>query len=154
MEYPLKNLDQVGIVVHDLDRFLIAIKEIIGLDGFEIVDYPPDGVDVGATYHGLPAELNMKVAFRNFDAFQLEVVQPGEGQSIYKDFLEERGPGLHHIRITDERLELIEEAFSRKGIQKISSGRGVHGDSQWAYFDTSRELQGLILEIRKPATDY
>jgi hypothetical protein len=151
MEYPLKNPDQVGIVVKDLDAFLNALNDLIGLDGFEIIDYPPEGVDVGTTYHGIPAELNMKVAFRNFDSFQLEVVQPGEGESIYKDFLNEKGPGLHHLRFTDERLDLITEELSRKGIKKISSGRGVHGDSQWAYFDTSKELQGLILEIRKPS---
>ncbi|MBI9050825.1 MAG: VOC family protein [Anaerolineaceae bacterium] len=151
MENLQRQPDQVGIVVYDLNAFLKSIKELIGMDGFEVIDYPPEGVDVGTTYHGDPSRLNMKVAFCDFGSIQLEVVQPGEGQNIYNDFLKERGPGLHHIRFTDKQFDQISEDFSRKGIKIISSGRGVHGNSQWAYFDTTKELQGLILEIRKPA---
>jgi hypothetical protein len=142
--------DQFGIVVNDLNDFLKTVKELIGLDDFEIIDYPIEGVDSGTTYHGNPSDLKMKVAFRDFDSVQLEVIQPGEGQSIYKDFLEERGPGLHHIRFSDQRLDQISQHLSEKGIECIASGRGVHGDSQWAYFDTASQLQGLIIEIRKP----
>ncbi|MCD4672643.1 MAG: VOC family protein [Anaerolineaceae bacterium] len=148
----LKNPDQVGIVVEDLDAFLNALEELVGLDGFEVVDYPPDGIEVGTTYYGKPSDLKMRAAFKNFDSFQLEVVQPGEGESIYKDFLEEKGPGIHHIRFSDVRLDQISEALSHQGIQEIASGRGVHGDSKWTYFDTSKALQGVILEIRRPAS--
>ena len=142
--------DQFGIVVNDLDDFLKTLKELIGVDDFEIIDYPLEGVDSGTTYHGNPSDLQMKVAFRDFDSIQLEVIQPGEGQSIYKDFLEESGPGLHHMRFTHEKLDQISHHLSEKGIECIASGRGVHGDSQWAYFDTAAQLQGLIVEIRKP----
>jgi len=146
----LKNPDQVGIVVEDLDAFLIALEELVGLDDFEVIDYPPDGVEVNTTYYGKPSDLKMKAAFKNFDSFQLEVVQPGEGESIYKDFLKERGPGIHHIRFSDIHLDQITEALSRQGIQEMASGRGLHGDSKWTYFDTSKVLQGLILEVRRP----
>lgn len=148
----LKNPDQVGIVVEDLDAFLNALEELVGVGDFEVIDYPPDGVEVNTTYYGKPSALKMKAAFKNFDSFQLEVVQPGEGESIYKDFLKEKGPGIHHIRFTDVRLDQISEALSQQGIQAIASGRGLHGDSKWTYFDTSEVLQGLILEVRRPPT--
>jgi Glyoxalase/Bleomycin resistance protein/Dioxygenase superfamily len=150
MDIQLKNPDQVGIVVEDLDAFLKVLKDLVGLDGFEVIDYPIEGIEANTTYHGKPSDLKMKAAFKKFESFQLEVVQPGEGESIYKDFLEERGPGIHHIRFSDVQSDEISEELSRRGIQEIASGRGLHGDSKWTYFDTAKVLQGLILEVRRP----
>ncbi|MBN2045982.1 MAG: VOC family protein [Anaerolineales bacterium] len=146
----LSQADQVGIIVSDLDAFLESMKELLGLDGFEIIEYPPEDIDPETSYYGQPNEFKVKMAFRDFGNFQLEVVEPLEGQSVFHDFLENHGPGLHHIRFTEEDLDTITEKLKEQGIQQIASGKGAHGSSKWAYFDTAEALQGLYIEIRKP----
>jgi methylmalonyl-CoA/ethylmalonyl-CoA epimerase len=150
METLLKNADQVGVIVSDLDAFLTVMKDLLGLDGFEVIEYPPPDLEPETTYLGEPSRFTARIAFRDFGRFQLEVVQPLEGRSIFRDHLEKNGPGLHHIRFTEERFDEICEQMSRRGIQEIASGKGAHGSSKWAYFDTAEVLQGLIVELRRP----
>jgi hypothetical protein len=152
MELAIKNADQIGIVVEDLDKFLKNMDELLGLDDFEVIDYPPEGMDPQTTYHDQPAEFTARIAFRDFDKFQMEVIQPVEGQSIFQDHLDQRGPGLHHIRFTQPNFDEARQKLVSKGISCISSGRGAHGSSLWAYFDTSDWLEGLLVELRKLPT--
>ena len=145
-----KNADQVGIVLDDLDKFLEMMEEFLGISGFEVVEYPSKGTDAEILYHGQASGFKAKIAFKDLGNFQVEVIQPIEGPSIYQDFLDERGSGLHHIRFTSESFYEICDYLESQGIKQIASGRGVHGSSRWAYYDTSKVLQGLIIEIRKP----
>lgn len=150
MEKLLKEADQVGIVVRDLDAFLRAMEDIFGFDDFERIDYPPEEIEPETLLHGEPVEFKLKMAFRNFGGFQVEVVEPVEGPSVFQEFLDDNGPGIHHIRFTDEKLEEISEHLSGFGIKELASGKGAHGTSKWTYFDTAEALQGLYIEIRKP----
>lgn len=149
MELTIKNADQIGIVVEDLDKFLKNMDVLLGLDDFEIIEYPPDGIDPETTYHDKPAEFTARIAFRDFENFQMEVIQPVDGQSIFQDHLESKGPGLHHIRFTQPNFDEARQSLISKGISCIASGRGAHGSSLWAYFDTSARLEGLLVELRK-----
>jgi catechol 2,3-dioxygenase-like lactoylglutathione lyase family enzyme len=150
MENLLSNADQVGIIVADLDAFLTTMEALLGLDGFEVIEYPPEDIEPETVYYGQPAEFTARIAFRDFGKFQLEVIEPGGGNSVFKDFLETQGPGLHHIRFTEPSFDQICEELENRGIEQIASGKGAHGTSKWAYFDTSAVLQGLFIEIRKP----
>jgi hypothetical protein len=149
MDVLIKNADQVGIVVADLDRFLQNMKDLLGIDDFEVVEYPPDDIKPETTYYDKPTEFKLRMAFRDFEKFQLEVIQPLEGKSVFKDYLEKNGPGLHHIRFTQKNFDEADKSLREKGIPCIASGRGAHGSSQWAYYDTSALLEGLFIEIRK-----
>ncbi len=151
MKHSLSNADQIGIVVHNLDSFLQGLHDILGITGFEVIEYPPDNTEAEITYYGEAADFKLKMAFMKVGKFEVEVIQPLEGQSVFKDFLEENGPGIHHVRFTERRFDEMSQALQEQGIQMIASGRGVHGPTQWAYFDTAALLQGLIVELKKPA---
>jgi hypothetical protein len=55
---------------------------------------------------------------------------------------------LHHIRFTVPDFEERKLDMEAQGIKNIASGTGVHVGSQWAYFDTSKLLEGVIVELR------
>jgi methylmalonyl-CoA/ethylmalonyl-CoA epimerase len=151
MKFPLSKADQIGIIVDDLDSFLEQLDRLLGLRGFEVVEYPPEGQDVGLTYYGEQAQYRLRMAFARIGQFEVEVVQPLEGQSIFQDYLDEHGPGIHHVRFTEEHFDEISQELQDAGVVLMASGRGVHGPSKWAYFDTAALLQGLIIEVKKPA---
>jgi methylmalonyl-CoA/ethylmalonyl-CoA epimerase len=142
------DLDQIGIVVNDLQAFTQELSRLFGIGPFRIFEWPLEGVDPQATYHGQPANFRLLLAFVTVGKIQLEIVQPLEGQNIYSDFLRDHGPGLHHFRLTIPGFEKGVEALINDGIKNIASGTGVHVGSKWAYFDTTRNLEGVVVELR------
>lgn len=149
-KFPIQiaNADQVGVVVADLEETIRQYQLILGIDNFEIIEWPIPGKDPQATYYGKPANYSMKIAFAQVGKIQLEIVQPLEGESIFKDFLKDHGPGLHHIRFSEKDFDLKVDQLLKAGIKMISSGSGVRTASTWAYFDTTELLGGIYIEIR------
>ena len=142
------DLDQIGIVVNDLQTFTQELSRLFGIGPFRIFEWPLEGVDPQATYHGQPANLRLLLAFVTVGKIQLEIVQPLEGQNIYSDFLRDHGPGLHHFRLTIPGFEKGVEALINEGIENIASGTGVHVGSKWSYFDMGHNLEGVVVELR------
>ncbi|MGP4109469.1 VOC family protein [Streptomyces sp. 4N509B] len=56
---------------------------------------------------------------------QLEIVQPVNGPTIYEEFLDRRGEGLHHIKeqIPDDRIDAELDAYRGKGIGVLQTGQ-------------------------------
>jgi methylmalonyl-CoA/ethylmalonyl-CoA epimerase len=144
----LDEPDQIGIVVNNVDHFITQFNYLFGISGFEIIDWPIPGTDPESTYYGESAYWKMRTAFITLGTIQIEIVEPLEGRSIYKDFLEKNGPGLHHMRFTVTDFEKKVENLENAGIQMISSGKGMRSNSKWAYFDTFNILDGFYIELR------
>lgn len=142
------ELDQIGIVVHDLYSVTQELTRLFGIGPFRTFEWPIPSVDPQATYHGQPASFRLLLAFATVGKIQIEIVQPLEGPNIYSDFLRDHGPGLHHVRLSIPGFEQGVAALIGAGIEKIASGTGVHVGSQWAYFDTTRQLEGVVVELR------
>ena len=144
----ISNADQVGIVVEDLDSAIEQFRLLLGVSNFDVVDWPKPGTDPESNYYGKKAQFKLRIAFSQLGNLQLEVIQPVEGKSIFTDFLETHGPGLHHLRFSEKNFDQKVEQLQKAGIQMISSGRGVRSPSTWAYFDTTRFLGGIFIELR------
>ena len=147
------NVDQIGIVVRDLHAMADNLYRLLGIGPFRILEWPIDGIDPESTYHGEPRQYRLLLGFARQGATQIELIEPLEGQSIWSDFLENHGPGLHHFRLVvsdfDEKVSALEKA----GIQKIASGTGAHIGSKWVYFDTADLLNGIVIELRTRLDD-
>jgi 4-hydroxyphenylpyruvate dioxygenase-like putative hemolysin len=74
----------------------------------------------------------------------LELIEPIGGPSTWREFLDQRGEGVHHIafvvRDTDEVVELLEG----KGVGVIQQGDYTGG--RYTYVDSAPTL-GVILEL-------
>ena len=142
------GLDQIGVVTQDLQGMVRMFKQLFGIGPFRVTEWPIEGIEPKATYHGAPGNFRLLLAFASVGPTQIEIVQPLEGPNIYSDFLKSHGPGLHHIRLTVSDFKAKTMALEAAGIEKIASGTGVHRGSEWAYFDTTKQLDGLIVELR------
>ena len=89
------GLDQIGVVTHDLQGMVQMFKQLFGIGPFRVMEWPIEGVDPQATYHGAPGNYRLLLAFGSVGPTQIEIVQPLEGLNIYSDFLKSHGPGLH-----------------------------------------------------------
>ena len=141
----VSDLFQVGIVVRDLDESMERYKNLFGIDSWRVHEITPETNQF--TYHGKPVEHSFKAAFTMLGKLMIELLEPLEGDSIYRDFLNEKGEGIHHlghVRVDDldHALQELEEA----GFPCIETGGDRAGFHTWAYVDTTPAL-GYILEL-------
>src|SRR5512147_2059324 len=83
---------QIGVVVADLEQAICHLTEIFGLGPFRVIDWPPEGrTDIQKFYYGQPGNFTARMAFTELGPVELELIQPLDGESIWADFLRERG---------------------------------------------------------------
>ena len=59
------SVDQIGIVVRDLHGMVATLKLLLGIDDFRIMEWPIEGIDPKATYHGEPGNFKVAAGIRN-----------------------------------------------------------------------------------------
>ena len=144
-----RDFVQIGVVVEDLDKCVRALTEIFGIGPFRMIDWPPaDRTDIERFYYGEPREFTARMAFTELGPVELELIEPGEGDSIWADFLRERGGGIHHIRFNVPDLEPVVEYLADQDIQVAQMGSGLRPGTTWANFATDGVV-GFTIEAMK-----
>ena len=143
------SLSQIGVVVRNIEDYLRAIEAVLKVRPNIVVKIPNETMtNLERHYYGESEDFSAMLAFFNFDAIQLEVIQPLTGKSVWKDFLERRGEGIHHIRFGIADMAACDEHFAGLGIKKAQDGystKNIEG-LKWAYFDTEEKL-GFFTEV-------
>lgn len=138
-------IHQVGIVVSSCDEAVERYSTLLGYTDWRRSSFGPADVE-RMTLRGSDAVYSMRLAFAG-DAPELELIEPVDGQSLYREWLAERGEGLHHLAVVVNSLDETVAAMERAGFANIQSGHGFapNGKGGYAYFDTTDAL-GFILE--------
>ncbi len=140
------KLHQVAFVVKDIAAARKFFNEKLGVPRFYVMDDFSDRVK-DKTYRGKPADHKFKIAITYSGETQLELCQHVAGDTCYRDFLERRGEGLHHLAYFLEDAAEYDRALAdlaRGGLSVIMSGRV--GALRFAYFDTEAAT-GSITEL-------
>ncbi|MBQ6641592.1 MAG: VOC family protein [Saccharopolyspora sp.] len=143
METPFRRLHHICIVVRDIER-AVRFYESVGIGPWQ--DYPPlsqytfDPPD----HDGL---LNLKYKFVGLGDMQLQMVEPGEGDSPQRRFLEERGEGVFHLGFLVDDVAAATDSAGQLGLPPWLTGRR-EDSSGFTFFETA-ESAGVHLEIRQ-----
>lgn len=131
---------QVGILVRDVEETARRLEKLIGIGPFQILE--PEYRDL--TFHGKPARFKIRIGLAKAGPIQVELMQPLFGETIYDEYAERKGYGLHHVAIRAENMKQSIKDMKSKGFNVIQSGNrpGV----KWAYLDTEKET-GVIFEL-------
>ena len=137
---------QVGFIVRDVEASKRKWAEFLG------VEVPPtqpigDYAVTGTTFQGEPApKAYCWMAF--FDVgpgMQLELIQPNDEPSTWRNFLNEHGEGMHHIafQVVDSAKQVANaEAAGLKLVQ-----HGVYGDGSGEYNYLDAPELNCIVEL-------
>lgn len=137
-----KNIiTQVGIVVNDVEKTAQAYAAILGVE-MPSIDIT-DTVDKSETeYNGEQSIARAKLAFFDLGSVQLELIEPDKNPSTWREHLNEKGEGVHHIAfVVDDMKETVKEMEARD-MPLIQKGEFTGG--RYAYMDTTNELKVLI----------
>jgi methylmalonyl-CoA/ethylmalonyl-CoA epimerase len=135
------KITQVAIVVHDLKKTMEAYYRTLGWQPWSVFEYRPPLLH-DTMLRGKPTEYRMIGAEVHCDPVDFEILQPTEGDSIYKEFLERHGEGLHHISVVSRKEDVHATLanFKRQGIDVLMSGR-IGSDIEYYYLDTEPRLK-------------
>jgi catechol 2,3-dioxygenase-like lactoylglutathione lyase family enzyme len=115
-------LHHLSLVVRDLDS-AVRFLESTGIGPF--VDYPPMREYTQLDVPDEEGFFNTTIKCAMIGPVQLQVVQPGKGRSIYKDFLEQKGEGVFHLGFVVEDIATSEAEVTAMGLEVPSSGRRI-----------------------------
>ena len=151
MKTTLKGLMQIGIIVQNVDE---AVKnyEAMGVGPWDVsvMDTSQPPFD-DLTFNGEKAGNGpiIKVAMFNGFGTEFELIEP-IADSVYKTWLEEHGPGIHHLAfdMDGDYTNILAEHQLETGKAPWVRGQGIGGLMDYAYLDM-RDETGLIVECYK-----
>jgi hypothetical protein len=132
---------QIAWVTRDLDATEKALTTLLGAKKW--IRMP--GVHFGpeaCTYRGDPADFVADISLSYAGDTQLELIAPVSGESIYTEFLDSAGPGLHHVCI---EADDVERAVAERGAEVVQRGV-MPGGVEFAYV-TAQDAGVPYIEI-------
>ncbi len=125
----VERINQIGIVVRDLEQVALNFWNLLGIGPWEIYDWEPPLI-YDRKCHGKPAWARERIALVKVGDVQLELVQPVEGESIYQDWLDEHGEGLHHMNFLVDDVDQTAALLTEQGFPSIQNGYYGSGEQK------------------------
>lgn len=155
-----RKIAQVCMIVKDIQKAMEQYWKIWGVGPWAIHYFNPESIrDFIVRGKRVENEFEVIIAVSQLGDIQIELIQPIKGPSIYWEFLDKKGEGIHHIKeyVSDNNIEKDLNEYKQKGIEVIQSGK--FDEDVFYYLDTEPTL-GYLLElgncgkVREPAKWY
>jgi len=146
-DFPIHDIAQICIIVPDIDKAVENFWNVFGIGPWNFYTYGKPLVK-RMTRNGKPAEYKMRVALANAGNMRIELIEPLEGDTVYKEFVDKHGYGVHHLGVLTENMtESIKQAEDAgMAMTQDGAGFGPDDDGHYAYIDTE-ELIGTTIEL-------
>jgi len=139
------NVDHIGVIVRDIDK-AVEYYESLGIGPFD--RSPKRMAYRQRSMMGKPFDADhVKLAARvgRMGQTKIELIQPIEGDSPWKEFLDTKGEGIMHVAFAVDDIDGEQVRMEGMGVVVMYSARFQNGGGT-AYFDT-REVGGVITEL-------
>jgi methylmalonyl-CoA/ethylmalonyl-CoA epimerase len=141
---PFANLIQIGVVVKDMEQAIRRFSAL-GIGPF-YSKMPPRSAK--SLFRGKPfvSADRVKIMAAQLGNCELELIQPLEGESPHREYLESKGEGIQHIAFAVDDLDQAVGKLTANGSSVLLEGRRQDG-SGVTYLDLS--AAGVIVELVK-----
>ena len=136
----------VAVIVKDMNQAIEHYKSL-GIGPFPTFIGPSGPTPLTEKMvNGKPVDYSIDLRHADSGVGDLcfELIEPLEGETPVKEFLGEKGEGIHHIGFTVDDIDRETTKMAEKGYKVTQSG--VTPGARWAYFDTDA-LGGVVIEL-------
>ncbi|MFC4809924.1 VOC family protein [Paenibacillus sp. GCM10023250] len=139
---------QIALVVKDIRKAAETWARFFNVPVPDIAEHPP-ARNPELTYRGEPAYYGLKFAVIQAGSFVIELHEPDEHDSTFREFLDKHGNGVHHLgfQVGDKRDAVIGE-LEKMGYAMRTVG--YYPGSSWTIVDSEDDL-GVNLNIKPKA---
>ena len=142
----LPSVSHIGVVVRDMDKAVEYYSSIFGLGPFTVYEFAPEK----QWFLEKPSSFKIKMGKAMWGDVLLELLQPLEGRSLHKEFLDTHGEGMHHLGFLVPNYDEMFDKFKQAGFKPLTRVETYvetyKGNLKACYFDT-RRIGGIIFEI-------
>jgi methylmalonyl-CoA/ethylmalonyl-CoA epimerase len=141
------GITQIGMIVNDLDQTVENYWQMFGIGPWHFYTYEKPFVKK-MSYYGEDANYSMRLALSYFGPTRVELIEIKDGNTVYRDFVKEKGYGIQHLGIIVDDIQSVIREAGAMGIKVIQdgSGFGVNEDGYYAYLDTQADY-GITFEL-------
>lgn len=134
---------QVGIVVADIDSARQSLAKVLGLP---VPDVMVTGhqEEAHTVYRGQPTGARAKLAFFQTGQCVIELIEPLEGPSTWREQLEKHGNSIHHVAFQVKGMDQIIEGLEAEGGETVQ--RGDYTGGRYGYVDATSQF-GAVIEL-------
>ena len=131
----LGRLVEVALVTRDARRTMAGLWAL-GLGPWRVYTFDPSNT-TDQTYHGRPSAFTMRMCFAQVGALMWELIEPVSGETIFAEFLDRHGEGLHHVAFDCNGAPFEDRVaeFERRGFTLVQGGSWM-GRNRFAFFGT------------------
>ena len=137
-----KIVTQIGFVVNDIEKTSQAFADFLG------VEKPQwsltDTIDkTHGEFNGQPCPARAKLAFFHVgEILDIELIEPDETPSVWRNVLYEKGEGVHHIAFVVNGMKEKILALEGNGMKLLQ--RGEYTGGRYAYIDCVDQLKTIV----------
>ena len=132
---------QIGILCRDIEKTAKAYGDFFGMEYAIQQSGAPEVAR--AVYEGSPTPARCRQAFFQLGGVQLELIEPDEHPSVWRECLDKNGEGLHHLAFWVKDTDGVLKKLDGAGMPLMQAGHWPTG--RYAYVD-ARETLKFILE--------
>jgi methylmalonyl-CoA epimerase len=132
-------LDHVGIAVKDLSAALAFYQDALGLE----IEAPEDVASQRVRAHFIPVGES-----------SLELLEATAADSAIARFVEKRGPGLHHITLRVDDIQVALAQLKQRGATLIDEVPRPGAERSLVAFVHPSSAHGVLVELKQVATSH
>ncbi len=137
-------ITQIAVVVRDLQKTMELYHKTMGWGPWSVYEHTAPRLH-DTVLRGVPTAYSMLCAETHVGPIDFEIIQPLEGPSIYKEWLEAHGEGVHHIacmKVGSDADALLRQ-FEEMGMQPMMEG-SIGETIRYFYLDTEPMLKFIL----------
>ncbi|MGI5853033.1 MAG: methylmalonyl-CoA epimerase [Bacillota bacterium] len=128
----LNKIEHIGIAVKSIEESLPFYTEVLGLELLGIEEVP---------------DQKLRVAFLKIGQSNIELLEPTSPDATVAKFLENRGPGIHHIAFAVDDVAKELEAVKSRGIRVIDETPRIGAHGAKIAFLHPKSGGGVLIEL-------
>jgi methylmalonyl-CoA/ethylmalonyl-CoA epimerase len=134
-------ITQIGILVNDIEATSQAYADFFEVEKPKWFWTGP--VEEAETeFRGASSTARSKLAFFDMGSLQLELIEPDQNPSTWREHLDQHGEGPHHIAFVIDGMKQIVQSMEKVGMPLIQKGEYTGG--RYAYMDSFKQLKVMI----------
>lgn len=136
-----KVVTQIGIIVNDIEKSSQELADFLGVEKpkWQITDT----FDKANTqYKGTSTQARAKLAFFNVGSLDIELIEPDNEPSTWREFLDTHGEGVHHIAFNINGMKEKVINLESSGMKLVQSGEYTGG--RYSYIDSLKQLKVIV----------
>lgn len=125
------KIDHVGVAVRSAEKAAQFYRDVIGLNQIETE---------------ILEDRKLKIAMIPIGESRIELLEPLEGETTVRNFLEKRGEGIHHLAVLVDDLDEILKRAVERGYRVLGEPSYGAGGKRVAFLHP-KDLNGVLVEL-------